>query len=148
MYRIVLFSLLVFLGSSCQLSTKPQGQARPSSVQVGQAHYTVEVRITNEERRQGLSDREVLETNTGMLFLFDQAEIRNFWMKDMRFPLDFIWIKNKKVVGISQNIPHPAINNGEIARISSPEPADAVLEVNAGQIDEYGINVGDLVIYE
>ena len=39
-----------------------------------------------------------------MLFRFSQAEKYSFWMKDMRFPLDIIWIKNREVVHIEKNI--------------------------------------------
>ena len=47
---------------------------------------------TPEKRFQGLSGREILEEGTGMLFVFQEERQHTFWMKDMRFPLDMIWI--------------------------------------------------------
>ncbi len=109
------------------------------------AVYRVEVRDTILGRAQGLSGRPELAQDAAMLFIFDQPTAQSFWMKDMQFPLDILWIRNFEVIGYEEHIPHPAANNGEIARMYSREPADMVLEINAGEIARTGIKIGDRV---
>jgi len=75
-----------------------------------------------------------------MLFLFDKSGRYAFWMKDMKFPLDFIWIAGDKVVDIDENIPP------DYSGTLKPEtPVDKVLEINAGVCEKYGIKKGDEV---
>jgi len=114
-------------------------------LKVGQCEFEVEVARTPEQKRQGLSGRPSLGKFNAMLFVYDQPAKHLFWMKDMQFPLDFVWIQQGRVVDLSQNIPPPKDNNGQIARVSPAEPADWVLEINAGMIKECQIKVGDPV---
>ncbi len=149
MHKGFFLLFFVLLGSGCQIQPIADSVDNEiTSVQIGNATYSVEVKDTPIERNQGLSGREKLGENEGMLFLFDQPQELSFWMKDMQFPLDFIWINDQVVIGLDEHIPHPAINNNEIARLSSPEATDTVLEVNAGHIELYGLKIGDLVKYE
>lgn len=111
----------------------------------GRAHYRVDIADTVLSTARGLSGRARLEADQGMLFIFPQAEPRYFWMNEMLFPLDVLWIREGKVVGLQEDIPHPAANGGAIARFQSPEPADMVLEIHAGEIAKQGIMVGDEV---
>lgn len=108
---------------------------------VGSTMINIEIADTQSRRAQGLSNRDSLSDQSGMLFIFPDPDRHSFWMKDMNFPLDFLWIKNGQVIQLSKNIPFsqpPAI-------ITPDSPVDQVLEVNAGFIDKYGIKVGDEV---
>ena len=67
----------------------------------------VEIRDDTNGRNLGLSGRSSLAENEGMLFIFDTPAVYEFWMKDMNFPLDFIWINNGLVVDLSEHIPPP-----------------------------------------
>lgn len=122
-------------------------KAKPGSIVVidGRAQYQVEVAESAVAKARGLSYRESLASDTGMLFVFSQAETRYFWMNAMHFPLDVVWIRDGLIVGLQENIPHPEANNGETARFESPEPADMVLEVNAGEISKQGIKTGQRI---
>ena len=102
---------------------------------------------SNEEKRQGLSDREKLSDSQGMLFDFTgETNARpGFWMKDMRFDLDLIWIKNKKIIGITANVPSPKNAGDKLPLYSPPSPVDMVLEVAAGWSERQKIKVGDEV---
>lgn len=82
-----------------------------------------------------------------MLFVYSQPSIHQFWMKDMQFPIDIIWIDNGKVVGITDNVPPPDPNTtlNQLPTYSSPQPVSAVLEVNAGYAAMYNIMAGDPV---
>jgi len=103
---------------------------------------TVSIADTPEERNQGLSGVESLPTDEGKLFIFDKEGEYGFWMKDMKIPLDIIWINNeRRIVHIEENVSpesYPAI-------YGSPEPARFVLEVNAFFTSTFRINVGDTV---
>lgn len=109
--------------------------------------YEIEVSRTVIEQAMGLSGRESIAPNEGMLFVYDQPRNQSFWMKDMNFPLDFLWIREGEIIGLNADIPHPVANEGKTARLASPGPVDAILEVNAGQIEAHGIQVGDKVQY-
>lgn len=106
--------------------------------------FEVEVADTLASRELGLGGREGLEPNQGMLFVFSSPAERTFWMKDVKFPIDIIWIVEEKVVGFAENTtPHTNQSLGKIARYISPGPVDMVLEVEAGTVRREGIIVGD-----
>jgi uncharacterized membrane protein (UPF0127 family) len=67
---------------------------------------TVEVVDTPEKRTQGLSGREYLSEKAGMLFVFDNTSIKNcFWMKDMNFSIDMVWLNERReVVTVTPNV--------------------------------------------
>ncbi len=94
------------------------------------------------ERERGLSGVEKLEINDGMLFIFKSEGKHSFWMKDMGFPLDIIWLDSgMRVAYIARNMAPCA---GEICPAIAPDKdARYVLEINAGLADEYGIAEGD-----
>lgn len=100
----------------------------------------IEIADTEMERRIGLSDRDYLEAGTGLLFVHDVREVPSYWMKGMRFSIDFIWIDNGEIVDLTQNAPP---EDPAITYYSPSSPITHVLEVNAGFIEEYDLSVGD-----
>ena len=110
----------------------------------------VEVVDTVELRNKGLSDRQSLPNGNGMLFLFEKPDIYAFWMKDMYFPLDMIWINGDKIVDISENVPPPPSNSfsSELPIYQPKLPADKVLEINAGIVEKLKIKVEDKIEYK
>ncbi len=111
------------------------------------AIFNVEIASTSVEQTRGLSYRASLGENDGMLFLFGAGGVQNFWMKDMHFPLDMIWIGGNKVDGFAQDVPAPAAGTQlwQLPIYTSPANTDKVLEVNAGTVAKYNIKVGDVV---
>lgn len=110
--------------------------------------WTVEMATTVTEQARGLSYRENLGENAGMLFMFSKPGIQSFWMKDMRFPLDMIWISgNGTVAGFAENVPAPAPGTAlwNLPVYTSPNGVQQVLEVNAGSVARYNIKTGDKV---
>jgi uncharacterized membrane protein (UPF0127 family) len=77
-----------------------------------------------------------------MLFIFPEAEVQNFWMKGMKFPLDVAWIKDGKVVSVDTNIPAPKPGEEPARMSSSPIGVDMVLELPAGQAYAHNIKPG------
>jgi len=113
-----------------------------SMVSVADLELSAEIVDSPEKQALGLSGRESLGENEGMLFVFEVADNRYFWMKDMNFSIDIVWIgENKEVVDIIKNVTPESYPE----KFSPKTPAKYVLEVNAGFSDEYKIKIGDLV---
>lgn len=107
--------------------------------------FEAEVADTAVKRAKGLSGRKTLEEDKAMFFVFSKPGRYNFWMIDMHFPLDIVWINGSRVVDISKNVPSP--KSGESPAIVSPaEKADQVLEIRAGSAEKFNIKIGDEVI--
>src|SRR5258708_1943690 len=110
------------------------------------ATINVELANTQEKRAKGLGARDSLAKDSGMLFVFDQATKHQFWMKGMKFALDFIWVRQDRVVDLLPNIPPPAAPDtpdSSLPVYSSTVDVDKVLEVNAGFISTHNIKIGD-----
>ncbi len=82
-----------------------------------------------------------------MLFLFETPQIQSFWMKDMRFEIDILWIRSGHIVGITPNLPLPK-SPRDLPQFASPVPCDVVLEVRAGAAKHWGLLLGDTVRIE
>ncbi|PIR46855.1 MAG: hypothetical protein COV07_02210 [Candidatus Vogelbacteria bacterium CG10_big_fil_rev_8_21_14_0_10_45_14] len=114
------------------------------TILIGESAVYVEVASKPEEIEKGLSRRTGLPADHGMLFEMGKPDKYRFWMKNMRFPLDIVWIEGGKVVSIDRNVQNDFDTAG--AKFYSPSsPASYVLEVNAGFTDSHGINDGDAV---
>lgn len=111
------------------------------------AILNIEIADNQEKRSKGLSDREFLATDSGMLFIFDKSDKRSFWMKGMKFPLDIIWINEDVIAEITQNVPIPSSGQTEesLLKYSSVDGTNKVLEVNAGFTSDHNIKVGDKI---
>lgn len=111
-------------------------------VLAGRVNLTVEVARKPEEQIRGLSGRPGLKPGHGMLFVYDRSQPVSIWMKDMRFPLDIVWIRDGRIVKIEKHAPPLTPTRPE--RIYTAT-ADLVLEVPAGFTDRKRIRVGDTV---
>jgi YVTN family beta-propeller protein len=102
----------------------------------------VEVPDDREEFARGLMFRKHLPWNAGMLFAFDDEGTRRFWMKNTLIPLDMVFFdSSSKIIDIKENV--PPCKQEECPTYPSKEPAQYVLEVNAGFVQEKGIKIGD-----
>jgi uncharacterized membrane protein (UPF0127 family) len=138
---------LVFTGgASLAYAEEPMRlpvDAQPLTIvtRMGDVRFDVEIADETSERSRGLMHRTDLPAGRGMLFVNEAERAISMWMANTPSPLDMLFIdEDGKVVGIAENtIPFsPAI-------ISAPEPAQYVLELNAGIADKHGIEVGDIV---
>lgn len=117
---------------------------------VNEHKFKVEVADTKAKRSKGLGGREKLATDEGMLFVFDKDNKYPFWMKGLKFPLDFVWIKDNQIVDIIQNVPPPVEGQkDEDLPIYLPKvPINRVLEINGGTVERLQIKVGDKIKLE
>lgn len=148
MKKIIYISIVLLAGIillfQFRQSIFPGTTDQSSYVKINDHIIKVEIAREPDEQKQGLSDRESLCADCGMLFVFPQKQIRSFWMKNMNFPIDIIWIQDNGIAHISENLA-PESKAPE-KTYSSILPVNYVLEVNAGITNKLGIKVGDEVI--
>jgi hypothetical protein len=132
------FFLLLYLLRVPDASALQRGEV----VIDGLVTITVEVVRTAQEQARGLGGRSSLPKGGGMLFPFDAAKPRVFWMKGMLIPIDILWIREGKLVAIDANVAPPRLH--EAPAVVS-QVADMVLEVPAGFAQEMGVKVGQMV---
>ncbi|MEK7650785.1 MAG: DUF192 domain-containing protein [Patescibacteria group bacterium] len=107
---------------------------------INQTRINLEIAQTEAEMSRGLSGRKNLSQNSGMLFVYEKNNIPMFWMKDMNFALDIIWLnENKMVVGIEKNV----LPNTFPQTFSPQSEIKYVLEINSGLADQWQIKIGD-----
>ena len=142
MDRFYSIILLIILAAAGVLRIGQYMQSH-GTVSFGDAKVKVEIVTTPDDMAKGLSNRKSLAENSGMLFVFSEPGQPAFWMKDMEFSLDIIWIQNDTIVDIAPNLPPLA---GDYVSTYAPRaPANYVLEVNAGFAAKHGIKIGDKV---
>lgn len=121
----------------------PKGEQQ--ALQIGETDLLVEVRTSPEGMSKGLSYRKSLGDNEGMVFIYQEDQQPLFWMKDMHFDIDIVWINDGEVVEIDRQVRAPTEEEPRIQTAIPQVPVDMVLEVNAGWADERGVEVGDMV---
>ncbi len=103
---------------------------------------TAELAVTDEERQLGLMHREEILPDQGMLFIFEEEGRHSFWMKNMKFSLDILWLdRGKRVVHIERNV--PPCKREPCPSYPSSIPAMYVLELKAGSVDEHQLKLFD-----
>lgn len=143
---VLLLGLLIFGGffilqDRSSLTSDDFVQTLPA-IKIRGASIEVELAKTPEEQAQGLSGKTSLPENQGMLFLYDKPGLYSFWMKDMNFPIDIIWVdENYRIADITKNLSPDTFPQS----FQPSKPAQYVLEVNTGFADRNNIRVGDTV---
>ncbi len=138
---IFLFLIVGFLAWKMSLSQGLQ------TITVGTTKLSVEVANTPQTIQKGLGQRDEIGSD-GLLFVLPSRGIPTFWMKDMRFPLDFVWIDTDTIVDTTENVDPQIGQSIKQLRIYSPSsPVTHVLEMNAGDVSKYKFKVGDKVLF-
>ncbi len=104
----------------------------------------IEIAASDYETQTGLMYRNTLGKDQGMLFIFPDAQLRNFYMKYTKIALDIIFIDANRTIVSFQKDTEP-LNEGSLP---SKLPAKYVLEINAGLSDEWQLNVGDRIDFD
>ncbi len=132
---IVLFIILYFKKSPTKYTT----------VKIKDVKIRAEIADTLMKRTKGLMFRKTLSENEGMLFVFGNEDYHSFWMMNMSFPIDIIFVdKEKKVVDI--------VKNAQPCKLCSSyrpkEKSMYVLEVNANFTEEHNVKIGSSLEFE
>ncbi len=106
--------------------------------------FKVEVADTIEERQLGLSKRYSIAEDGGMLFVYDEKGTYGYWMKDMYFPIDILWIEDNIVVDILKSVVIPSTEK-DLVVYYPYKPINKVLEIKSGLSDILNIQIGDKI---
>jgi hypothetical protein len=105
------------------------------------AGIDIELAQDDAQRQLGLMYRDTLAENQGMLFLFDNEEVRSFWMKNTILSLDMIFVNARNEIITIHKYTTPYSEETYV----STGPAKYVVELNAGYADRKKISVGDRI---
>ena len=129
--------------------TIPNDRYLQARVIVNGVELTADLAITEEQKAEGLAVKDHLKENEGMLFVYEQPSRQGFWMKDMKFPIDIIWIDSNGTVVHIENTLQPCnsiLNSGASilnCPIYTPDNNSLyVLETVAGFSQKYNVTVG------
>jgi len=115
------------------------------TITVNDVVFKIDIADTKTERAKGLSGVKMLSKNEGLLFVFDTPGVYPFWMKDMNFAIDIIWVdENLEIVYIKENATpesFPELFNPKVEALY-------VLEINAGETSDSKIKIGDNLVLD
>ncbi len=151
----VLFFSVVFLGCfSCKENPEKTVKTEPivfrkegelvikrQKVDTVITIFDIEIAETDYETQTGLMYRDHMEAHQGMLFIFPDERMHSFYMKNTEIPLDLIFIKADSTIVSFQENARPLDESG----LSSKVPVTYVLEVNAGLVQKWTLEVGDKI---
>jgi uncharacterized membrane protein (UPF0127 family) len=134
----VLLLGLLLLAGGCE-EQSPAGLP-VVKMDIGNRKFVIEVARSPAEQEKGLMKRDSMPDDHGMIFVFTRDEVRKFWMKNTRFPLDIVFLDGKgKVVSIHQ------MQAYDINETSSDVPARYAVELNKGMASDSGVKIGDMI---
>ncbi|MEK7227287.1 MAG: DUF192 domain-containing protein [Patescibacteria group bacterium] len=143
-FFFLVVGLAVITGSFYLVMQKPAPSRYQAiqTIQIGEKTIIVEIADTEVEREMGLSGRETLADGAGMLFIFGTPGKYGFWMKDMNFPIDIVWVDESFIVRGVERL----VNPYTYPRVFyPPDNIKYVLEIGAGEASNLGIDIGTKV---
>jgi uncharacterized membrane protein (UPF0127 family) len=140
-FQLLIISFLLALSASTVARADPATEIARITTATGEHDFRVEIADTPKARARGLMLRKSMPENHGMLFDFGAERPVSMWMKNTYIPLDMVFIgRDGRVVGVAADT-EPLSER----IITSPEPAYAVLELNAGAARRISLAPGDRV---
>lgn len=141
--RILFVSSLLLMITLSILATPKKESDFGYVIFPGKGKFRVEKADTAKERYSGLSFRESLCDDCGMLFVMPERNEYTFSMRNMKMDLDFVWIDGDRIAGLNENV---SKNFSE--DINSPGRVNFVLEISSGEAGNIDLKEGDMVIFE
>lgn len=129
---VLVFLCLVVIGLLVWSPSKAKGN-------FGNKNLDFEKVISHEAKTKGLSGRQSLKENQGMVFIYEQPGKLCFWMKDMKFAIDMVWLNSAKVV---QEIRENVSPDTYPQNFCPEQPAQYVVEVVAGLAKKAKVTTG------
>jgi uncharacterized membrane protein (UPF0127 family) len=142
---ILVILTLLLIGGTAFYVLLPQLQMH-TTVRIGDGVFLARVAKTAESREKGLSGTSGLRDNQAMLFIYDSDGKWPIWMKDMKYPIDIVWLdKDKKVVYIVKNAPPESY---PYENFTPKQDARYVLEFPAGTVSKKSIVIGEETVFD
>jgi uncharacterized membrane protein (UPF0127 family) len=144
--RLIVVGGLIGLGASTFVKVS---MANPSlctaayrhdlTIKIGDNYINAEVPENAQKKETGLSGRACIGPDQGMLFVFSKPDKYDFWMKDMKFPIDIVWLnENKMVIDVT-----PELSPSTYPKtFTSKDLSKYVLELQAGRAQQLNIGEG------
>jgi len=143
---LVLAAGVVMLAAACNRLPGEASDYNQGSARLAGKIIDLDLAQTPDERAVGLGGRSGIGEAQGLLFLFSAPGYYEFWMKDMRFSIDILWINGDRIVDIKSNIePEPDKPEHQLVRYRPAAVADKALELRSGWADRHGVRVGDRI---
>jgi uncharacterized membrane protein (UPF0127 family) len=145
-YRnFLLVGLSATLAISC-LFVKPAPQKLPISAAVTISNQPInfEVARSPRQKEKGLMYRTSLAADRGMLFVYEPPQPVSFWMRNMKIPLDMVFLRDGQVKLLKVNVP-PCPVNSSCPIYETDIAIDQVVELRAGRAAQLGLKIGDRV---
>jgi uncharacterized membrane protein (UPF0127 family) len=144
--RYIPVAIKEFTGDDTQVqqSSKPNYDYKVVAATIGTDQFALWVADTPQKQELGLGQRQALPAKQGMIFPYPTADVRCFWMKDMNFSIDMIWLDaNKRVVHIE-----PKVSPDTYPKtFCPPVPASYVVELLQGTAERVRLKNGDQVSF-
>jgi uncharacterized protein len=145
-FSITIFAFALLLACFSPLAAATSGKATDKHVLLAGHSFSVEIADTENARERGLMFRTHLAADHGMLFIYPDAQIRNFWMKNTLIPLDILFFDaHKRLINVSADT--PPCGTANCPTYSSAAPARYVLELNPGLAKKFGFKPGVVLIF-
>lgn len=152
---LIFFLVVLFLIIFFSKNTSKHNLTDIKGIKIAEQNIEINLALIPAEQAQGLSGRSELKENEGMLFIFPEPGQYNFWMKDMNFPIDIIWLdEDLKIVYIKKDArpeSYPETYGPASPSQGGPDVSlmnvKYVLEVVSGFSDKNNLKVGDRVIF-
>ncbi len=140
---IFIVALLVAGKKGTKIDNFAETITKQAIVSINGKNLVAGVANTPLEHERGLSGTHSLNGSNGMLFVFEEADEHGFWMKDMKYPIDILWVnENNQIVEIKESI-----SPDTYPQVFKPSvPAKYVLEVMAGWVNQNEVMLGDTII--
>lgn len=143
--RLALFTLAgtIFLGSIFMFSQLRADVNKPEILlKLPNKNISLIVVNTREDKMRGLGGIDSLPNDSAMIFVFNEADRYGIWMKDMKFPIDILWLdENYKINHIESNVSpltYPKV-------FIPPTNSMYILEVNTGFVENNGLKIGKVL---
>jgi len=142
---IIVFAALLKIGGGANLFKNIS--TRETTARINGREFKLLLAKTDTELIRGLSGRPSLPDDQGMLFVFKEKGLYPFWMKDMKFPIDIIFIDESRIDSIVENAqpPKPGEDLSNLPIYRPKNPVNYVLEINGGLARKYHFLEGDTV---
>lgn len=134
LFAVWIVSLLLIAGCG---NSAPQSGLRTVTMQIGSKQFTLEVADTEATREHGLMQRDSMPASNGMIFVFPDEADHDFYMKNTRIPLDILFLRAS-----GQIITATTMRPYDLSLTPSNGPAKYAIELNAGMIQQTGVQVG------
>jgi len=128
----------------------PERKWKIKNIQIGSKNYEIYITESRENQTTGLAAFEEIKENQGMIFEFPEEDYHAFWMKNMKFDIDMIFLdQNNQVIQIFENVQKSSYKSDTDFQTYMPKlKSKFVIEIKSGETKKNGLRTGDVIIFK